>query len=216
MGRSPRGSIYVQPLESSAERSVRLLDAVHGEPPVQESAAHAGRGQGHALHGERRPQDPGWNRRPVVRQRRPLPAEDHRSDPRTGRRTGLCPRLPDGPPDRLRTRQQAGRCCAGGHGACVLHQFRIGIGRHRAEDRARLSSRSGEGSRTRLIGRERGYHGVNFGGISVGGIVTNRKMFGTLLTGVDHCRIPICLARTHSPRASRRTAPSWRTSWSVL
>ncbi len=44
----------------------------------------------------------------------------------------------------------------------------------------------GQGSRTRLIGRERGYHGVNFGGISVGGIVTNRKMFGTLLTGVDH------------------------------
>ncbi|WP_354066469.1 aspartate aminotransferase family protein [Devosia sp. 2618] len=44
----------------------------------------------------------------------------------------------------------------------------------------------GDGSRTRLIGRERAYHGVNFGGISVGGIVTNRKMFGTLLTGVDH------------------------------
>ena len=44
----------------------------------------------------------------------------------------------------------------------------------------------GEGARTRLIGRERGYHGVNFGGISVGGIVNNRKMFGTLLAGVDH------------------------------
>ena len=44
----------------------------------------------------------------------------------------------------------------------------------------------GNGSRFRLIGRERGYHGVNFGGISVGGIVGNRKMFGTLLTGVDH------------------------------
>jgi beta-alanine--pyruvate transaminase len=44
----------------------------------------------------------------------------------------------------------------------------------------------GEGGRFRLIGRERGYHGVNFGGISVGGIVPNRKMFGTLLTGVDH------------------------------
>lgn len=44
----------------------------------------------------------------------------------------------------------------------------------------------GDGSRFRLIGRERGYHGVNFGGISVGGIVANRKMFGTLLTGVDH------------------------------
>ncbi len=44
----------------------------------------------------------------------------------------------------------------------------------------------GEGARTRLIGRERGYHGVGFGGISVGGIVTNRKFFGTLIGGVDH------------------------------
>lgn len=51
----------------------------------------------------------------------------------------------------------------------------------------------GEGSRTRLIGRERGYHGVNFGGISVGGIVANRKMFGGLLTGTDHIR------HTHLP-----------------
>jgi beta-alanine--pyruvate transaminase len=44
----------------------------------------------------------------------------------------------------------------------------------------------GEASRVRLIGRERGYHGVGFGGISVGGIVANRKMFGTALGGVDH------------------------------
>ena len=44
----------------------------------------------------------------------------------------------------------------------------------------------GEGSRTRFIGRERGYHGVGFGGISVGGMVANRKMFGNMLTGVDH------------------------------
>ncbi|MDI6836271.1 MAG: aspartate aminotransferase family protein, partial [Rhizobiaceae bacterium] len=51
----------------------------------------------------------------------------------------------------------------------------------------------GEGTRTRLIGRERGYHGINFGGMSVGGIVGNRKMFGTLLTGVDHIR------HTHQP-----------------
>ncbi len=51
----------------------------------------------------------------------------------------------------------------------------------------------GDGSRFRLIGRERGYHGVNFGGISVGGIVSNRKMFGTLLTGVDH------MPHTHLP-----------------
>jgi len=44
----------------------------------------------------------------------------------------------------------------------------------------------GEGSRTRLIGREKGYHGVGFGGISVGGIVNNRKFFGSLIPGVDH------------------------------
>ena len=46
----------------------------------------------------------------------------------------------------------------------------------------------GQGTRTRLIGRERGYHGVNFGGISVGGMVNNRKTFGSLLGGVDHIR----------------------------
>jgi beta-alanine--pyruvate transaminase len=57
----------------------------------------------------------------------------------------------------------------------------------------------GQGSRTRLIGRERGYHGVNFGGISVGGIVANRKMFGTLLTGVDH------LPHTHLPEKNAFT-----------
>ena len=51
----------------------------------------------------------------------------------------------------------------------------------------------GEGGRFRLIGRERAYHGINFGGTSVGGIVSNRKMFGTLLTGVDH------IPHTHLP-----------------
>jgi len=45
---------------------------------------------------------------------------------------------------------------------------------------------SGNASRTRLIGRERAYHGVGFGGVSVGGMVANRKQFGTLLAGVDH------------------------------
>ncbi|MEQ8327606.1 MAG: aminotransferase class III-fold pyridoxal phosphate-dependent enzyme, partial [Parvibaculum sp.] len=45
---------------------------------------------------------------------------------------------------------------------------------------------NGEGTRTRLIGRERGYHGVGFGGISVGGMVANRKFYGPLLAGTDH------------------------------
>jgi beta-alanine--pyruvate transaminase len=44
----------------------------------------------------------------------------------------------------------------------------------------------GNASRVRLIGRERGYHGVGFGGVAVGGIVSNRKQFGTLMVGVDH------------------------------
>ena len=63
----------------------------------------------------------------------------------------------------------------------------------------------GEASRTRLIGRERGYHGVGFGGISVGGMVANRKMFGTMLAGVDH------LPHTHSleHNAYSKGLPKW-------
>jgi beta-alanine--pyruvate transaminase len=52
----------------------------------------------------------------------------------------------------------------------------------------------GEAGRTRLIGRERGYHGVGFGGTAVGGIANNRKMFGTLLGGVDHMRHTLDIA----------------------
>jgi beta-alanine--pyruvate transaminase len=63
----------------------------------------------------------------------------------------------------------------------------------------------GEGTRTRLIGRERGYHGVGFGGISVGGIVNNRRQFGTLLTGVDH--LPHTHDITHN--AFTRGRPGW-------
>jgi beta-alanine--pyruvate transaminase len=57
--------------------------------------------------------------------------------------------------------------------------LKIALAYHRAK---------GNGTKTRLIGRERGYHGVNFGGTSVGGIPNNRKMFGHLLSGVDHIR----------------------------
>lgn len=62
--------------------------------------------------------------------------------------------------------------------------LKIALAYHRAR---------GDGARTRLIGRERGYHGTGFGGISVGGIVANRRTFGTMLTGVDH------LPHTHLP-----------------
>ena len=74
--------------------------------------------------------------------------------------------------------------------------LKIAIAYHRAR---------GEGARTRLIGRERGYHGVGFGGISVGGIVANRKVFGPMLAGVDH------LPHTHSLKdmAFSRGLPDW-------
>lgn len=48
----------------------------------------------------------------------------------------------------------------------------------------------GEAARTRLIGRVNGYHGVGFGGISVGGMKNNRKFFGQMLGGVDHLPFP--------------------------
>lgn len=78
----------------------------------------------------------------------------------------------------------------------VESALKIAIAYHRAR---------GEGTRTRLIGRERGYHGVNFGGISVGGISTVRKFFGSLLTGVDH------LPHTHSleHQAFSKGQPEW-------
>ena len=70
--------------------------------------------------------------------------------------------------------------------------LKIAIAYHRAK---------GQGTRQRLIGRERGYHGVGFGGISVGGIVANRKFFGSLLTGVDHLPHTHLLAQNAFSRA---------------
>ena len=63
----------------------------------------------------------------------------------------------------------------------------------------------GKGSKTRLIGRERGYHGTNFGGTSVGGIVKNRMFYGGLLSGGDHIR------HTHDleHQAFSRGEPEW-------
>ena len=75
--------------------------------------------------------------------------------------------------------------------------LKIALAYHRAR---------GEGQRTRLIGRERGYHGVGFGGISVGGIVSNRKAYsGAMLPGVDH------LPHTHSleHNAFSKGEPAW-------
>jgi beta-alanine--pyruvate transaminase len=74
--------------------------------------------------------------------------------------------------------------------------LKIALAYHRAR---------GEGQRLRFIGRERGYHGVGFGGTSVGGIAGNRKVFGNLLPGVDH------LKHTHDleHNAFSRGQPPW-------
>ncbi|CAN5264978.1 aspartate aminotransferase family protein [soil metagenome] len=64
--------------------------------------------------------------------------------------------------------------------------LKIALAYHRAR---------GDGLRTRLFGRERGYHGVGFGGIAVGGIAGNRKHFGPTLAGVDHLRHPLDIAK---------------------
>jgi beta-alanine--pyruvate transaminase len=62
----------------------------------------------------------------------------------------------------------------------------------------------GQGTRTRLIGRQRGYHGVNFGGVSVGGIVGNRRQFLSL-PGVDH----LTHTYSHEHQAFARGRPEW-------
>ncbi len=64
--------------------------------------------------------------------------------------------------------------------------LKIALAYHRAR---------GEGQRTRLIGREKGYHGVGFGGISVGGLPNNRKWYGNGLSGVDHLRHTLDIGR---------------------
>jgi beta-alanine--pyruvate transaminase len=64
--------------------------------------------------------------------------------------------------------------------------LKIALAYHRAR---------GEGQRIRLIGRERAYHGVGFGGMSVGGMVANRRTFGPMLPGVDHVRHTLDLER---------------------
>ena len=97
------------------------------------------------------------------------------------------PGLPDGPSEGLRARRAARHAIAP---QGLDHVFFTNSGSESVETALKIALAyqrvKGEGGRTRLIGRERGYHGVNFGGISVGGMVANRKQFGTLLAGVDH------------------------------
>lgn len=71
----------------------------------------------------------------------------------------------------------------------------------------------GQGTRTRLIGRELGYHGVGFGGVSVGGMGNNRKAFIPQLPGVDHLPHTLDLERNALPRGCRASASSVQRRW---
>ena len=205
-----------EPAEISARREQprSLLDAVHGQPAVQGESAPAGQGRGHALLDARGPPDPRRHRGAVVRQRRPWPARRSRqaiasSSTRwtTRRRSRWGTRKRSSWPARWR------RCCRATSTTCssrnsgsesVDTALKIALAYHRAR---------GEGTRTRFIGRERGYHGVGFGGISVGGMVNNRKMVRRAAAGrrspAAHPRPGaerLLAGRAGARRASRRRA----------
>ena len=143
---------------------------------------------------------------PVLRQRRPLPRADRQGDPGGGRDARLLAALPVRPPAACSSCRRSSTLLAPGDLDYALFAnsgteavdtaLKVALAYHKAR---------GEGARTRFIGRERGYHGVGFGGISVGGMVANRKMFGNMLTGVDH--LPTTYNR--SKQAFSKGEPEW-------
>ncbi len=165
----------------------QLLDAVHREPAVQARAAPARRRAGHALRRRRRPRrcstaspacgacNAGHCRPRIVE-----------AIQRQAATMDFAPTFQMGHPLAFEAAERVAAMLPEGlnrvfftnsGSEAVDTALKIALAYHRVR---------GEGARTRLIGRERGYHGVGFGGISVGGIAGNRKHFGGLLTGVDH------------------------------
>ena len=113
-------------------------------------------------------------------------------------------------------------CCNAGHGRTRIaeaikalapgdldHVFFTNSGSESADTALKIAlayhNVRGKGSKFRLIGRERGYHGVNFGGTSVGGIVKNRQFYGSLIAGVDHIRH----THDHEHQAWTKGEPEW-------
>ena len=193
------------------QQSRSLLDAVHREPAVQEGAAHARaapRACTTATADGRKVLDGTAGLWCV--QRRPRPAADRRGGRRAGQRSSTMRRpsrwaIPrcSSWPTRLVTYlppRASTTCFFTNSGSESVETG--------AEDRARLSARhAARARRFRLIGRERGYHGVNFGGISVGGIVNNRK----ILRHAAHRRRPYPPHPRPGPeRLLARPAGAWR------
>jgi len=117
-----------------------------------------------------------------------------------------CPAFQMGYPETFRLADRIARMAPAG----LDHVFFVNSGSESVDTALKIAlayhRMKGEAGRVRLIGRERGYHGVGFGGISVGGMVANRKMWPTAqLVGVDH------LPHTHNPAqmAFSRGMPNW-------
>ena len=138
---NPAAAPAATPSRGRAGQARRLLDAVHGEPPVQERAAPAGEGEGHALLDAGGPPGPRRGGRPLVRECRPCTAEDRRGDRGAGRRDGLRAAVQHGAPEGLRARREARRDRSRRARQGVLHQLGLGSGRHGAEDGDRLPPR---------------------------------------------------------------------------
>ena len=146
-------------------------------------------------------------RRPVVRQRRPRPQGNHRRPSASRSRRWSTRRR-----SRWATRAafELANAVVKLLPAGLDHVFFTNSGSESVDTALKIALAyhrvRGEGTRTRLIGRERGYHGVGFGGISVGGMVNNRKFFGDAC-----CRASItCRTRTTSHTTRTRAAsPTW-------
>ena len=188
------------------ERSRRILAALHAQSGVQEEAAAHFAIEGHALLTRPRGERSSTRRRVYGAATPAITAS--RSSRRSGARraTSTSPRpfsslIPSPSSSRrvLRTSRRRDLdhvfFCNSGSEA-VDTALKIALAYHNVR---------GHGSRQRLIGRERGYHGVGFGGISVGGMVNNRKFFGSLLAGVDH--LPATYNREH--QAFTKGEPEW-------
>ena len=173
------------------------------------------RREGHALLHRRRPRRARRHRRPVVLQCRPQPRPDRRGDPAPGGGARLRAGIPDRPSARVRTREPRRGARARRSRPRVLLQFRLRGGRHRLEDRARLSQRARRRRahpphrpRARLSRRRLRRH---FGRRHR----QQPQVFGTLLAGVDHLPHTYNRDTRPSPAASPNGARIWPTSSSV-
>src|SRR5882724_6946391 len=171
-------------------QSRAAVDAVYGQPPVQGGAAPAGGCQGHALFDAGRPQSARRHRRSVGGHCRQKIVDAIKKQAETiDYATGFQLHHPAAfqAAEKLVSITPKGLdhvFFANSGSEAVDTALKIALAYHRVR---------GEGTRRVLIGRERGYHGVGFGGISVGGMSGNRKTFGNMLASVDHLR------HTHDP-----------------